>query len=273
MISPHTSFDNTVDGINDLLATRLGLVDARALKPGVPAARRKIVVFVPKGHRGAVLDAAFEAGAGRIGVYEQCSFTSEGRGTFFGGEGAKPAIGEAGRRETVREWRIEFVCSASICDTVLAAIRNAHPYEEPATDVYPIEDGPPESPGTGRIGRLSEPVTLGAFAARIGEVLQTRAVQYVGDSERLIRSLAIVCGAGDDFLGDAARAGADALLTGEARFHRGLEAESRGIGLIVAGHHATERPGVEDLAARLAEAFPSLEVWPSRDEADPFQSI
>jgi len=76
-----------------------------------------------------------------------------------------------------------------------------------------------------------------------------------------------------DFLGDAARAGADVLLTGEARFHRGLEAEALGIGLIVAGHHATERIGVEDRAARLASAFPELTVWPSRRETDPFQTF
>ena len=81
--------------------------------------------------------------------------------------------------------------------------------------------------------------------------------------------MAIACGAGDDFLGDAEAAGADALLTGEARFHRALEAEARGLGLVVVGHHATERPGVEDLAVRLAEAFPKLEVWASRRERDP----
>ncbi len=85
--------------------------------------------------------------------------------------------------------------------------------------------------------------------------------------------MAIACGAGDDLLGDAARAGADVLLTGEARFHRALEAEMLGLGLIVAGHHATERPGVEDLASRITLAFPTLIVWPSRLEADPFWSI
>ena len=85
--------------------------------------------------------------------------------------------------------------------------------------------------------------------------------------------MAIVCGAGDDFLADAVGAGADVLVTGEARFHRALEAESLGIGLIVAGHHATERPGVVDLAARLSGAFPGLDVWPSRSERDPLTAV
>ena len=85
--------------------------------------------------------------------------------------------------------------------------------------------------------------------------------------------MAVACGAGDDFLADAARAGADVLLTGEARFHRALEAEALGIGLVLAGHHATERPGVEDLAERIARAFPELTVWPSRQERDPLRLV
>ena len=90
-----------------------------------------------------------------------------------------------------------------------------------------------------------------------------------GDPNRPVQRVAVACGAGDDFLKDAARAGADVLLTGEARFHRALEAEALGIGLLTAGHYATERPGVEELAEKIALAFPSVTVWPSRDERDP----
>ena len=100
-------------------------------------------------------------------------------------------------------------------------------------------------------------------------LLAAPGLQAVGAPDRTIDRVAIVCGAGDDFVGDAARAGADVLLTGEARFHRGHEAESLGLALVVAGHHATERPGVVDLAERLAGSFPSLVIWASRREADP----
>jgi putative NIF3 family GTP cyclohydrolase 1 type 2 len=95
----------------------------------------------------------------------------------------------------------------------------------------------------------------------------------VGDPRKLIERVAVACGAGDDFLNDAARAGADVLLTGEARFHRALEAESLEIGLLLAGHYGTERPGVEELAERLARAFPDLTVWPSQQERDPLQFV
>jgi dinuclear metal center YbgI/SA1388 family protein len=273
VLSPHTAFDNTTGGINDGLAVRLGLTDVRPLRAGPAAREFKVVVFVPVPNREEVLNAAFNAGAGRIGDYTECSFTSAGRGTFFGGEDSNPAVGQAGRRETIREWRVELICGAERVAGVLGAIRAVHPYEEPAIDVYPLADGPPTGPGAGRIGRLPEALPLRELARRIGSILPATATQFVGDPAQTLARLAIVCGAGDDFLGDARAAGADALLTGEARFHKGLEAEALGIGLIVAGHHATERPGVEDLAVRLAKAFPTLHVWPSRVETDPFQSV
>jgi dinuclear metal center YbgI/SA1388 family protein len=273
ILSPHTAFDNTFGGINDLIAKRLGLTDVRALKDGPPSRRFKIVTFIPKEHRTQVLEAAFAAGAGQIGDYNECSFTTKGSGTFFGNESSHPSVGEAGRRETVQEYRVEMVCPAESLNHVFQAIRATHPYEEPATDVYPLQDGPSTGPGVGRVGNLGVPQTLRSLCHRVGRELQSTSLQFVGSGECLIKRLAIVCGAGDDFLKDALKAGADALLTGEARFHRGLEAEALGIGLIVAGHHATERPGVEELARRIGIEFPSVQAWPSEAETDPFQII
>ena len=269
--SPHTAFDNTVGGINDGLATRLGLVDVGPLRAGKPALTFKVVAFTPEDARIGVLDAAFANGAGQIGSYEQCSYSGPGQGTFFGGPGANPAVGEAGRRESVRERRVEFVCPEGRIDAVLRAVREAHPYEEPAIDVYPLR-AVAEGPGIGRLGRLAEPGPLDAFASRVAGALGVDDLQVVGDPRKPVAKVAIGCGAGDDFLGDAAGAGADVLLTGEARFHRALEAEALGIGLVLAGHLATERPGVEDLAARLAGAFPGLEIWASRRERDPLRA-
>jgi dinuclear metal center YbgI/SA1388 family protein len=283
--SPHTAFDNTRDGINDLLCRRLGIVETSPLRPigagrgaapGPPAPETfKVVVFTPETDREAVMSSAFAAGAGVIGAYRECSFAIPGEGTFFGTEAADPAVGQRGRRETVAELRLEFVCPAGRLSGVLAAVRAAHSYEEPAIDVYPLHESRPDRqpPGAGRVGRLDRPAGLADLAATVGRALGGACVQFVGDPARTVGRLAVCCGAGDDFLKDAARAGADALLTGEARFHRGLEAEALGIGLITAGHHATERIGVEDLAGRLAAAFPGLDIWPSRVERDPFRPL
>ena len=132
---------------------------------------------------------------------------------------------------------------------------------------------PVQLSGAGRIGRLATPRSLAALARDVGQALGVTVVGTAGDLDRRVDRVAIACGAGDDFLKDAARAGADVLLTGEARFHRGIEAETLGIGLITAGHYATERPGVEFLAARLGRAFPGVLVWPSRRERDAFRIV
>ncbi len=173
----------------------------------------------------------------------------------------------------MRELRLEFVCPAPALAAVLAAVRANHSYEEPAIDVYPLHEvdaGANPSPGVGRIGRLATPQSLAALARDVGQALGVSGVGTAGDLSRAVERVAIACGAGDDFVKDAARAGADVLLTGEARFHRGIEAETLGMGLITAGHYATERPGVEFLAARIGQAFPGLVVWPSRQERDAF---
>jgi dinuclear metal center YbgI/SA1388 family protein len=276
--SPHTAFDNTREGINDLLCRRLGIRNTRPLRPIAPAGSFKVVVFTPESDREAVLSAAFASGAGEIGAYRECSFAIPGEGTFFGTEATDPAIGQRGRRETVPELRLELVCPSARLAAVLTAIRSHHSYEEPAIDVYPLlhveaETGPSDRPGAGRVGQLDQAVRLADFAASAARILENPGIQIVGDPDRPVHRVAVSCGAGDDFVKDAARAGADVLLTGEARFHRGLEAEALGIALVTAGHHATERIGVEDLAGRIAAAFPDLGVWPSRSEHDPFQLL
>jgi dinuclear metal center YbgI/SA1388 family protein len=269
--SPHTALDNCRGGINDLLAERIGLVEVGPLRPSRSTAEFKVVVFTPEADRTRVLDAAFAAGAGRIGPYRECSFGTQGTGTFFGEEGTHPAVGQAGRREEAPEWRLEVICEERQLQHVLRAIHEAHSYEVPAVDVYPLH--PISSgPGVGRLGRLPAPERLGDLAARVAQRLDAPRLQFVGDPEKIVERVAIACGAGDDFLADA-RLRADVLLTGEARYHRAVEAEALGLGLILAGHHATERPGVEMLARRLAEAFPDLEVWASARERDPLRGV
>jgi dinuclear metal center YbgI/SA1388 family protein len=269
---PHTAFDNTRDGINDQLAKLLGLTDVHPLRNRDGDRQVKIVVFLPDTDLARVSDALFSAGAGNIGQYSECSFRQAGTGTFFGSEAANPAVGQKGRREEVAEWRLEAVCPEKSAAAAVAAMCKAHSYEEPAYDVYPLR--PTTSAfSDGREGKLPDALALGALAGQVKDRLHAGCVQIVGDSARLVRSVAIVCGAGGEFISDAARAGADVLLTGEARFHEYLAARAQGIGLILPGHYATERPGVEVLAEQLGREFPDALVWASRSEADPIQII
>jgi dinuclear metal center YbgI/SA1388 family protein len=265
--SPHTAFDNTRGGINDAIARRLGLTDVAPLRRGAGQRQCKVVVFVPDKDLTRVSDALFAAGAGHIGEYSQCSFRLAGTGTFFGSDASNPTIGQKGRREDVSEWRLEVVCPESSVEGVIKAMRKAHSYEEPAFDVYPLR--PATAPfGEGRIGRLHRPVSLSAFARTVKAALGAAAVQTVGVA-REIELVAIACGAAGEFLYDAARALADVFLTGEMRFHDYLAAQTQNIALVLPGHYATERFGVEELAVRLQQQWKDVEVWASRCERDP----
>ncbi|QEL19684.1 Nif3-like dinuclear metal center hexameric protein [Limnoglobus roseus] len=267
--SPHTAFDNCPGGINDGLCRRLEITKAVPLRPREAAKKSKLVVFVPDADLSKVSDALFAAGAGRIGQYEQCSYRLNGTGTFFGTDATNPTVGEKGRREEVAEWRLEVVVPDAKLDAALAAMRAAHSYEEPAFDVYPLATrGEVPTAGEGRIGDLA-PVTLGEFAERVKKQLRAAVVQIGGDPTRIVRRAAVACGAAGEFLSDAVRRKADVFVTGEIRFHDARTAEAAGVGLVVPGHHATERPAVEDLAAQLGRDFPTTTVWASRRERDP----
>jgi dinuclear metal center YbgI/SA1388 family protein len=266
--SPHTAFDNTDGGINDILASRFELRDIAPLRRRDGPRQCKLVVFVPDTDLTRVSDALFAAGAGNIGQYSQCSFRVAGTGTFFGSEATHPAVGQKGRREEVSEWRLEAVCPESAVEQVVAAMRRAHSYEEPAYDIYPLGLG--SSPyGEGRIGKLPRPVRLRELAQTAKTVLQIHQLQLIGALENSVEKVAIVCGAGGEFLGDVVCAGADVFLTGELRFHDYLAARANGVALLLPGHYATERLGMETLATRLQEQWPDLEVWASRHECDP----
>jgi dinuclear metal center YbgI/SA1388 family protein len=265
--SPHTAFDNTDGGINDILARRLELVDVVPLRRLDGIRQCKVVVFVPDTDLVRVSDAMFAAGAGHIGQYSQCSFRLAGTGTFYGSDATNPTVGQKGRREEVSEWRLEAICPEAQVEAVIAAMRKAHSYEEPAYDVYPLRPMR-GGRGEGRIGRLTQPMPLTALAQRVKTSVNALRVQIVGDPNRAVQKVAIACGAGGEFLAEAARA-ADVLLTGEMRFHDYLAAQSQGLCVVLPGHYASERCGVEELAQRIQQQWPDLQAWASRREHDP----
>ena len=269
--SPHTAFDNCPGGINDGLATRLSLTNICPLRAKESRRECKLVVFVPDADLDKVSDAIFNAGGGVIGQYRECSFRLAGTGTFFGTEATNPAVGQKGRRESVNEWRLEVVVPEARITGVIAAVRSAHSYEEPAFDVYPLR--PMSSGGEGRIGELPAPMSLQAFATLVKQALHAATVQFVGPVTKPVQRVAIACGAAGEFLTDAKRATADVFLTGEVRFHDCLSAEQSGIGIVLPGHYATERPGIEDLAVRLQSEFPDATIWASRRECEPLRVV
>ncbi len=247
----HTSYDAAPDGVSVALAETLGL--RGPLEVVAPRGElRKLVVFVPEDDVETLTDALSEAGAGEIGDYTRCTFRTPGTGTFLGGEGSDPYLGEKGRLERASEVRLETVVPAHLAGRATEAVVAAHPYEETALDVYPIE-GHPKGCGYGRVGTLPEPMTSERLVDHVSERLGFPA-RLVADPEpgRRLERVAVLGGSGGSFLRKVAASGADAYVTGDLDYHDALLSESLGLTAIDAGHAASELPSLAPLARRLA---------------------
>lgn len=249
-IAAHTNWDCAVGGINDALADRIGLRNCQQFGSSAQIDQLKMVVFVPAGSEEAVIDAASSAGAGVIGNYSRCAVKSLVTGTFLGGEGSSPVVGERGQIETVEEIRVEMVLDAARKGLIDKAVRSAHPYEEPAID-YLVLSEPSPSPA-GRIGELDDAVSTEDLVRIVDKALSTRSWTWPGH-DRPIKRIAVVGGAADGDWKAALALGADAYVTGEVKQNVGLEASESGLTMLASGHYATEQPGVEVLAYRLRE--------------------
>jgi len=228
LFAAHTNADGAEDGVCDALAAALGVQDTRPLVPAAAPALDKIVVFVPSADTDHVVAALVGAGAGSLGDYEGCSWRTTGEGSFTPLPGAHPAVGQVGEPTTVVEDRVELVAPRHRRADVVAALRAAHPYEEPAFDVLQLAPAP-LAQGVGRVGRLDAPTTLEDFARHAAEVLPYTAqgVRVAGDLSALVRTVAVVGGAGDSLF-DAVRAsGADVYVTSDLRHHPAMELRER----------------------------------------------
>jgi len=265
-IAAHTNLDGAEGGLCDILAERVGLADVEPLRPEPEGGRPyKVVVFVPEADLAGVRAAAFEAGAGRIGRYTECSFSAEGEGTFRPGAGSRPSVGAKGRRSAVREQRLEMLVAGEHLGRVLKAVGRAHSYEAPAVDVYPLQAAPGRA-GIGRVGRLEKPITAAGLADTVKRALGLSAVRMAGAGKQRIERVAVVTGSGGG-LGEAVSAsGAQAYVTGELKFHDAQDLAARGIAVILGGHWETERVPLAAWSRRLAREA-DAEVVMSRREA------
>ena len=250
LYASHTSYDAAPAGVSAALAEALGLQGPlRVISPR--GTLRKLVVFVPEESVDGVVLALSEVGAGVIGDYTECTFRTRGTGTFRGGDETNPYLGESGRLEKVDEVRIETVVAGHLAGRAAEAATAAHPYEEIALDVYPVE-GTPEGCGYGRLGTLPEPVTPEELREHVSGSLGFPA-RLVADAGGRIQRVAVLGGSGGSFIPEAAAAGADAYVTGDIGYHDALLAESLGLTAIDAGHAATELPSLAPLARKLAQ--------------------
>jgi dinuclear metal center YbgI/SA1388 family protein len=248
----HTNLDKARGGLGDVFAAMLGLEDVHPLAPA-PVDWCKLVGFVPEDAAPDVRAAVFAAGGGRIGAYEHCSFATAGKGTFYGGEGASPVVGEAGRDELVGELRLEIVFPRRLRRDVIDAYVAVHPYEEPAFDVYQVDDEV-AGLGLGRVGDLPRPQMLSQFAADLAAELRLPALRVSSGPERELRRVACVPGSGASLI-EAAAASADVLVTGDVKYHEARHAHDLGLGLVDVPHDVVEDAALARWAETLADAL------------------
>ena len=235
--SAHTNLDFTKEGVSFTLANKLGLTRTSFLE-NESENQLKVVVFVPANTANKVAEAIFEAGGGIIGDYSKCSYSSSGFGTFYGNGSTNPAVGSKEVFEKVDEIRLEVLVDSWNINKVLKAINKAHPYEEPAYDVYPLLNKNVNY-GYGVIGELTKSLSEEEFLNLVADKLNTKNIRYCKGSKKKISSVAVCGGSGADLISSALAQKADAYVTADIKYHSYQDAENKML-LIDAGHYETE---------------------------------
>ena len=266
--SGHTNFDAIREGVSAGMANRLGLVNHRILEP-VTGRLKKLVVFVPGGHLEQVRSAIFEAGAGHIGAYDQCSFNLEGKGTFRGSEQSNPFVGKRGQMHQEPETRVETILPEHLTSRVVEAMIRAHPYEEVAYDLYPL-DNAHDRVGMGMVGELQDPMDEEVFLNFLKDRFRTGVIRHSELLGRKIKKVALCGGAGSFLLGRAMAREADVFVTGDIKYHDFFKADGR-IVIMDIGHYESEQFTRELFYELLIKKFPKFAVRLSETDTNPIK--
>ncbi len=237
LFSAHTNLDFSRGGVSFELAKVLGLKNIRFLE-NTSGDQCKLVVFVPKEAEEKVAQAVFKSDAGIIGEYKNCSFRLDGKGTFEGSEKSSPVVGMKQNYESVDEVRLEVIVEKWNIKSVINAMIEAHPYEEPAYDIYPLNNTNPNY-GYGAIGELESSMNPDKFLGHVCESLNTKSVRFCKGKKNSIKSVAVCGGSGADLINSVIGKKADAYVTGDIKYHAFQDAENE-ILLVDAGHYETE---------------------------------
>lgn len=264
LFAAHTNADSARPGVNDKLAELVGIVPGRPVQPK-PQGIDKWGVQVPTEAVESVKRSLFDAGAGQIGKYSECSFDITGTGQFLPDKDATPHTGVPGDLHTGPEIRVEFVAPRAMRSAIMTALRTTHPYEEPAFDVVSMEDTQDLSQayGLGRVGMLPEPMPFADFVQHVANALPETSwgVRAAGDPEALVQTIAVSSGSGDSFLDAVARLGVDVYVTSDLRHHPADESRrADGPFLVDTAHWASEYPWTEQASEILARALPDVTV-------------
>lgn len=266
----HTNMDSVLIGVNSYICKVLDLQNIQVLRP-MGDALLKLVSFVPEVKLDEVRGAIFEAGAGSIGNYDNCSFSLNGTGSFRGGENTKPYVGEKGKLHQEKEVRLETIVPRHLKNPVVQALLEAHPYEEVAYDLYPLENDY-EQAGMGVIGELSDQMDEKEFLGNLKNKLNLKMIQYSPFTGKMVNKVAICGGAGSFLLDDAVRAGANVFISGDFKYHEFFKAEKK---ILIAdiGHYESEQHVKQIFYDLLIEKFPTFAFQISEINTNPVNLI
>ncbi len=263
----HTNLDNMSYGVSTKIAEKLGLINTSVLAPRANTLS-KLYTYVPVAVADKVREAMFAAGAGHISNYKECSFNTDGTGTFRGEAGTHPAIGQGGgKREQVQEVKIEVLVQQHLQGRVLKALFDNHIYEEVAYELIPLANTN-QNIGAGMVGNLPEAMTETDFMAWLKRQMKTDCIRHTELLSRNIKKVALCGGSGSFLLKDAIRAGADVFITGDFKYHQFFDAEAK---IIIAdiGHYESEQFTSEIFESLLKEKFPTFAILLSNLNTNP----
>lgn len=259
--SAHTNLDSAKLGLNHYIANQLGIKETEPLVQSDQDQLFKLVIFTPQNFSQKILDVLGENGAGLLGKYSHSSFRAAGKSTFKPLEGSKPYIGRTNKVETVIEDRIETIIDRHLAKKILPILKEIHPYEEMAYDLYPLDSSISKNEnGLGRIGFLNKPMTSHEFIDLIKKSLGVKFIRTAGPIPEKIKKVALCTGAGAEFLSIAKFKAADAYITGDLKYHEAQNAKENNLWVIDAGHFGTEKNVVYLLKDHLKSNCPSIET-------------
>ena len=262
----HTNLDNISNGVNDILAKKINLKNTQILAPS-SSKLNKIVCFCPIQHAEQVRNAMFDAGAGHIGNYDNCSFNLEGKGSFRALDNSKPFVGKKGEIHLETEIRIETVVPDFKINQVVKNMIKAHPYEEVAYDIYVLENQSLIT-GAGMIGELDEEIEIRDFLLKVKQKLNTPHLRHNKLLDKKVKRIAICGGSGSFLINRAHAKGADVYITGDIKYHEFFDHQDE-MTIVDAGHYETEQFTKELISSFLIENFPNFAVQISETKTNP----
>jgi len=266
IFSMHTNLDNVLEGVNRIFAEKLGLTELSILRK-THGLLKKLVTYCPADYAGKVREALFEAGAGHIGDYDQCSFNAEGTGTFRASELSDPFVGEIGEIHFEKEVRIETIYPAFRQKNIIKALLTSHPYEEVAYDIYPLENEY-DLAGAGMIGKLEQKMTENQFLKKLKKVLKVPCIRHSPLLGKMVRTVAVCGGSGSFLLKDAIQQHADIFVSADFKYHQFFDADGK-IVIADTGHFESEQFTCDLLADYLKKKFPTFAVQISETLVNP----